>query len=1224
MSDEKALSFAKSPAHQKIDNFREKYGGPSLLLCAHASVLEVIRAETVALIRRNFFKGENQKRADFDADVLYGSLTKNIGSGYFEMDKEVRSLLIRALDEYGIRNSEPEYLSCQVARFIRYYIQWARENHANAKNTDSEIYLKDIEWVAVAYDEPDKAAGVIQALQEAEDKKRSIGSTKKVNLGKPASLLKLPLKSFSIELTGIEAADLARQGKFKKAYELIKPFEGLKVWFDSDSNLSYKERIDQYKKRPYSSPKKSRANKGEQTISQSEPPIVESDSNQSSINYENTLLHKAISSGNLDRVKDCLADLSTDVNAFGKNGKTPLRLAAELGLLEQVRLLVEAGANLNSQDGDGVIPLRAAIEYDQKEIFDFLINNKADPNAKSSRNSSPLMMAIYYARIEIFNALIDLGVDINVENDYSYNALDFAALSGNGFMFDVLLDLGARLNFTKEKEWPIICSSAQGGNPDIIKKVIGLGAGINSSTSDGWGPIHRAAHNNMIPALVILLELGASPNHYINDGWTALMIAAWKNFPDIIKQLLYFGANPNFYKANNYNALLIACYHANTEAIKALLFASNINCLHNTKNQKSPLILAIESKNDEKIDAIRALLADERIERNLVGDEDAATAIWLAYQKKEWEIFKALCEDPEVNKNLRFKNTTLLHECAINGYKEQLILLLKNGAYIEASNNQGKTPLVLAIEKNNIDLVDILLKEGAYPDGRLSKSNIIPVVTAVIKDNADILSLLIRYGVDLQYTDNSGQSLLHLAGVETVNILVDNGLDPNIKDAEGLTPLLYAIRLGKVEVSKKLVEVSNVNAYTQTGWTALHYAAQSNRLDIVTLLISSGAVIDFPADNPNFSPIQAAAEIGASEICQFLCKHGANINRCSSQSAPALILAIRNGKFETAIELIRLGAIIGRTDPQTNQTALQIFQNRTIFESRITVLDSVIVNSLHELLTEKQSPTGSVPSVKVEQSKESAISEDKQKPSVNLPIPEAKTKINHLEASSDSLGMGVFLSQLNFEKPENPISKPWILVKHSERTDMLDQIRPVDGKFKLFEDNVQVVSMSLHFYSNDTRLYRIRDKTWGSSRRALFYLKSGKGLYRLNGTSPPIHKVNKASIQLNVQNVLDYCRFFGFFVHGNEGPFHILENTSDLTLSSELSPKTRSAISGTVRPATLEGLDKEGYFLVDAVIAYSNAMFIANFSIEPSGKVNMLDDEPIAADLGVLIDAPLS
>ncbi|HPF79024.1 MAG TPA: hypothetical protein PLF01_06990, partial [Alphaproteobacteria bacterium] len=105
---------------------------------------------------------------------------------------------------------------------------------------------------------------------------------------------------------------------------------------------------------------------------------------------------------------------------------------------------------------------------------------------------------------------------------------------------------------------------------------------------------------------------------------------------------------------------------------------------------------------------------------------------------------------------------------------------------------------------------------------------------------------------------------------------------------------------------------------------------------------------------------------------------------------------------------------------------------------------------------------------------------------------------------------------------------------------------------------------------------------------------------------------------------LDYLRFFCFFVRGEEGPFLVAESMEDTYVPKDLDDKTRMVIEGTVRPATFEGKDANGNWLCDAVVYYSNALFIANFAVQPSGMIEMLDDEPIAADLPVKIDAPVA
>lgn len=200
----------------------------------------------------------------------------------------------------------------------------------------------------------------------------------------------------------------------------------------------------------------------------------------------------------------------------------------------------------------------------------------------------------------------------------------------------------------------------------------------------------------------------------------------------------------------------------------------------------------------------------------------------------------------------------------------------------------------------------------------------------------------------------------------------------------------------------------------------------------------------------------------------------------------------------------------------------------------------------------------------------------------------------------------------------------WTPVEGEYLQGFLDQINPIDGKYKVSPQTTKVAWRSLPFYDNVV-LVRVQDSMWSPSHLTIFYLTEEGNLFRLNGTSPPIHEVNaKAPVKISEANVLEYLRFFCFFVRGEEGPFLIAESMQDADMPKNMDPQTRSVIEGTIRPATYEGKNEQGFFLCDAVVFYSNALFIANFAVQPTGMIEMLDDEPIAADLPIRVDAPIS
>ena len=200
----------------------------------------------------------------------------------------------------------------------------------------------------------------------------------------------------------------------------------------------------------------------------------------------------------------------------------------------------------------------------------------------------------------------------------------------------------------------------------------------------------------------------------------------------------------------------------------------------------------------------------------------------------------------------------------------------------------------------------------------------------------------------------------------------------------------------------------------------------------------------------------------------------------------------------------------------------------------------------------------------------------------------------------------------------------WNAVQGEELAGFLEQINPIDGKYHVKADSTQVEWRLLPFY-DQVALIRVKDPNWTNPKLNIYYLTDQGNLFRLNGTSPPIHEVNaKAPIKVTEENVLDYLRFFCFFVRGEEGPFYVAESMEDPNMPTEMDDTTRSVIEGTIRPATFEGINEQGHFLCDAVVFYSNALFIANFAVQPTGMIEMLDDEPIAADLPVKVDTPVS
>jgi hypothetical protein len=194
----------------------------------------------------------------------------------------------------------------------------------------------------------------------------------------------------------------------------------------------------------------------------------------------------------------------------------------------------------------------------------------------------------------------------------------------------------------------------------------------------------------------------------------------------------------------------------------------------------------------------------------------------------------------------------------------------------------------------------------------------------------------------------------------------------------------------------------------------------------------------------------------------------------------------------------------------------------------------------------------------------------------------------------------------------------WQKVEGAQLEPFLKLVNPIQGKYNASAATAQVGWCQLPFYTT-IGLVRVDDTSWPKGTGPFWFLAKQGRMFLLDGASAPIHDANEADpVKVTEQNALDYLRFFCYFVHGDEGPFLIIEDIDHPALDTDkLEPATRKVIEDALRPAAFEGKTDAGALEASAMVLYGNALFAARFSMTENGMIEMIDDEPIAADLPV-------
>jgi uncharacterized protein len=256
--------------------------------------------------------------------------------------------------------------------------------------------------------------------------------------------------------------------------------------------------------------------------------------------YGETALHTCARAGNVEGSKALIARGASLDAGDNWRGQTPLMWATAQGHPDVMRVLIEAGADVNARSTiivwerqrtseprdkwlppGGLTPLLFAAREGCVDCTKVLLSSGADPDIVDPDQYTPLIIALINGHLDVAGALIDAGANVDMQDKVGRTAL-WAAVDahtipssnrpapretddalGSMEIITKLLDRGAKVDLALRAQIPYRTKLDRGGDG-----VLG----------PGTTPLLRAAKAGDVPVIKMLLAKGANPRAVTTRG----------------------------------------------------------------------------------------------------------------------------------------------------------------------------------------------------------------------------------------------------------------------------------------------------------------------------------------------------------------------------------------------------------------------------------------------------------------------------------------------------------------------------------------------------------------------------------------------------------------------------------------------------------------------------------------------------------------------------------
>ncbi|KAF4482523.1 Vegetative incompatibility protein HET-E-1 [Colletotrichum fructicola Nara gc5] len=307
-------------------------------------------------------------------------------------------------------------------------------------------------------------------------------------------------------------------------------------------------------------------------------------------------------------------------------------------------------------------------------------------------------------------------------------------------------------------------------------------------------PVMSATIGRSIPCLEYVISNGSPMDFQGPSGWTPMHWAADSGYPEAVGSLLKHRIEMDGYNDDSHTPLLAALASSNAhirdrEAVARLLILGSCgrkaNLAATTANGRTPLHLAILqdwSRADKRLDGV-----GRQQDVSLSIPRDALENSFIKLLVDNGANLNAVDDDGQ---------TPLMLACS-EGRREHVACLLYSGADPNEVNSRGSSPLGAFVCNNSkdyvvsrqpyLDTVRLLLEHGADPNATLHFNGYSILHFACDRGWSGIVSALLHHGADVTAKDGRGRTPIQIAARQerrlrrenTIVQLLNNGADPS-------------------------------------------------------------------------------------------------------------------------------------------------------------------------------------------------------------------------------------------------------------------------------------------------------------------------------------------------------------------------------------------------------------------------------------------------------------